>query len=319
MSDLEPDEEPILHLTYEERLIIANRRRNRQKLAIAAAILAGFVYFLYALGLLPKISFGSEPETIPFDDTPPPDFTPSPALVVEAENLETLHREIARQAALLRNSYDSGTDKAALTAVEFLTANTLDERLSWVRQPDRVAPLMREYYSRAEVTHPEFKTVLGRANLTVGGREVVTVSFQSMRNDNLAIALLRDEGDDRFLVDWESFVCYSEMPASEFLEKKPTTPTTFRLYAELSDYYNYGYSDSSKYQSLVLKDRDDTFALYGYAPRDAPWLKTAFPTAKPSSDPKPLTLKISFPADVAADNIVTIDEFVTLWWFAPSP
>lgn len=319
MNDPDQNEEPDVNLSYEERQFIAYRLRNQRRLLIGIATVAaaGLLYFLNTLGMIPKFSFDPAPKPIPIDETPPPDFTPAPFLTADDKNLQTLRNEIVRQAALQRDSYDSSTDKAALTAIEFLTARTLDERLAWVRQPERVAPMMREYYAKGDDRHPEFKQLLGRASLTVAGREVITISFSSQNNSALAIALLRDGDDQRFLVDWESFVSYSDIPTEVFIEKKPTTPTTFRVYANIGDYYNFQFSDQSKYQCISLENRDGDLLFYGYVTRDQAWLDTIFPSRAPSQAPRALTLKISFPADPPADNIVLIDEFVTAWWFAP--
>ena len=43
----------------------------------------------------------------------------------------------------------------------------------------------------------------------------------------------------KMLIDWESFIGYSEMSLDEFVDNKLKEPTMFRFHAKIDDYFNY--------------------------------------------------------------------------------
>ena len=124
---------------------------------------------------------------------------------------------------------DSVAD-AAEVARTFLAARTIEEKMSLVRDPERVLPRMREYYSRPGVAlleKPvgEFIASLG---FEMGDREFTALTFPRHQGGVLTIALEHRFG--RYRVDWESFVGYGEMSWERFVRDRPADPVEFRVY-----------------------------------------------------------------------------------------
>ena len=75
-------------------------------------------------------------------------------------------------------------------------------------------------------------------------------------------------GDLKF--DWESEVSYQPMEIAEYLEKKPTEPMDFRVYARLDTFYGFEFSDPRRRLPLFLTFRDTDEFLFGYIERGTP-------------------------------------------------
>ncbi len=127
-----------------------------------------------------------------------------------------------------------------------------------------------------------------------------------------AIATERQD-DGRFLIDWESFVGFSEIPLDKLSERKPLEPVLLRARASRGEYYNYGFSDSREWACVELQDKTRRNTIYGYVKLEDPLLK-ALGKIVPSGGAAHVTLKVAYPPDGEADNQFLITELVTKGW-----
>ncbi len=149
--------------------------------------------------------------------------------------------------------------------------------------------------------------------INVSGLPVVALGFEREDASEGAIALLEND-DGVFRVDWESYVAYGEMPLAELFDKRPTTPTLFRLFAAPSDYYNFEYQDPARYVSVVLAHRDEPPTFYGFAERDSEVGRALFTLLATSTEAIAVTIRLSFPAGSEATDCVRIDELIAPNW-----
>ncbi len=149
----------------------------------------------------------------------------------------------------------------------FFKAESLDEKARYVRTPEKALPGMRRYYAGVtDLSTPyEFD---GQATYDSSGEQLFV--FVQVLVDHVkprAVALERSGG--RFLVDWESFVGYSETPWENFLGPSGVDSGVFRVLVTIDDYYNLDFADSSRYLCLKIADLDDTQSCFGYVERDS--------------------------------------------------
>ena len=223
--------------------------------------------------------------------------------------------EVARESLteLERDAMDKSKEifAAAGEAIEkFLNAENFTERLEFVRDPERVKPLMEEFYAHnmdsafkfrppenGWIMHP-FETFL-----------LANVESEDFRRH--AVAVERQESGE-FLVDWESFVGYCEIPWDQISERKSQEPFLIRAKASIGQYYNYGYTDS-EWACIELKDADSQHTIYGYVE----FSDTVLDDLKASMSLRGqvhITLEIAHPGEGKADNQFLIKKVIAKGW-----
>lgn len=110
----------------------------------------------------------------------------------------------------------------------FLEAPDLDRRIGHVRDPERVGPMMRDYYDLRSKPYPTM-------GLSSPGKEVVQgnqpmVVFQIEGYDGLTYPVAMAWTGQRFAVDWESLTAYGTIDWNLLLETKPSYPHVMRVY-----------------------------------------------------------------------------------------
>lgn len=122
-------------------------------------------------------------------------------------------------------------EPAALAALEaFFEAPDLASKAAFVRDTERVKPLMENHHNLRG--HP-FPT-LGRVSPGHATRfdeiPVVLFEVEPLSGPRYPIAVVWD--GRRFAVDWESLTAYGTIDWSEFVESKPTTAQTLRVFIQ---------------------------------------------------------------------------------------
>ena len=270
------------------------------KLAVAGIGLVSFLFVgLIVYGVLQSLKEKKEPAFVEEEKAP---------------------EEVAREALsyLERESMDNNEELfAAAGAVisEFLSAPTFQDRLTFARDPERVGPLMERYYQTVPEGAIKFREPEnGWTMQPFDSFLLATVVTDEYKQ--LPIAVERQE-DGGFLVDWESFVGYSEIPWEEFMVDLPPRPFLVRAQVSVGDYFNYGFEDTEWF-CVCLQDRRLEHTAYGYIEQGSQLGKDIFKILD-SQRMAHLTLKLSAPGDGKASNQFLITEFVANGWVFPNP
>ncbi len=208
---------------------------------------------------------------------------------------------------------------AIQTVTFFLRAPHLQERVKYVRQQELWGPRMREYYVR-------------NGDGPVLFERVEAVDSDEKDDAHFAFSVLFPDGQRRklvvgksnggeYLVDWASFVLYSEMDWDKFRSSRPANAMTFRVLAAPSDFFKNGFSDSRNLVCLKLSNPLNSAkpALYAYADRNsAVGRSLAFITQTFAGKAVPLILRLKYPSDAVNENQVIVSEFVGEGWVARS-
>lgn len=131
---------------------------------------------------------------------------------------------------------------------KYLYVTKWENRLQYIRNSDKVKPLMAEFYK-------DFKPLKQKDILSVkkinenGDWTTVLVEFANHQTHPYFI----QKKDSEYKIDWESSVPYQPMSIEEFKATHPTQPVKFRLVVQLDDYYNFEFDDlRDKYWSIQL-------------------------------------------------------------------
>ena len=209
---------------------------------------------------------------------------------------------------------ESKIDRAHQTIRDFLRAQTVEGKRPFVRHPERVFPLMINWYSSHDHHGWEVTEFEMMATTTINLRPF-WVSLVFVDGGPPQTVMLEDTAEG-LKVDWEAFVGYSRMSIADFIENRPEVSVDFRVYATPSDYFLGGY-DESEFACLKLECRNQSEALYGYVDRTSSFAAEIL-GATYGQVRKPLQVSLEFPdsgeVDGYAQNAVAIRGLVSMNW-----
>lgn len=202
----------------------------------------------------------------------------------------------------------------------FLATTTIQERLKYVRHPQRVGPLMEDFYRDHEFKTYTFELVGKYLPASLSKHPFIALSVRTKEDESLPV--LVEDGEDGLLVDWESFVCYNPMSPEEFLEVCPTEPVKMRVYASFDHFYAYEFAEESEYICFRLEFRDFETPVFGYVRRGTTVEQKFREVFGPQGGNlrKPLILSLRFPEGGKGKRSVVIDDIEsTLWAYPVNP
>jgi len=212
---------------------------------------------------------------------------------------------------------ERGQRLALKSAMAFLDAATVEERLARVRDRELIEGRMRSYYEREGDRPVVYERVEA---LEVNPAGPFTYSFNVIFPDGTRRKIMMGRAPTgEYLADWGSFVVYSEMSWEEFRAKRPQTSTLFRVLADRQELFNSEFTDAETYLCLRLLNPLDPGAMpiYGYASRNSSIGRTLkFVMEKGEQEPFPLMLKLCYPEHRETGRQVWITEFIGEGWIA---
>ncbi|WP_133797018.1 hypothetical protein [Prosthecobacter fusiformis] len=148
-------------------------------------------------------------------------FSPAPAKVVPEP------REVPVQ-GILSIEEKRPLIEAALRS--FFQATTIEGKLAFSRDPDRVRPLMQQYYAASRIQPRQVSGLGNCQSVSEKGHRLGYIQVRFSPGEPLSI-IVEEDAEGRFRADWESLVLYGEMTWQDFLSQKPQTPTLLRVLA----------------------------------------------------------------------------------------
>lgn len=198
-------------------------------------------------------------------------------------------------------------------AKKFLEARRIDELLPLVRNPSVAEARMRRHYPDGSLAAPG----MAGFNLDAALTRLGTITTLKVRTRDYAEKTLGFVATPQGLkIDWESWVGWSDQSWQDFLASKSTTPQVFRLILSSVDYYNFAFTDDTKWQAYRLISPDESHAIYGYAERGSKVNGRLRPP--PDGAQVPMILALKFPAAATSNNQVLVDQVVAEGWVLES-
>jgi hypothetical protein len=170
----------------------------------------------------------------------------------------------------------------------FTRATTVEERLIWVRDPARVEPLMRAFFSGGPGARETVAALVPEGAVQRGD-----LHYERFRADlgggrsRLACVVLTEDGGK---VDFESYARHGSVPWDDLLGGRVAAADEVRLFVDGGDYYNFDFSDDGQWRSFVARTPDLGEDLHVYARRGSPVEATL--NELTASGPAPVTLAV---------------------------
>ena len=239
----------------------------------------------------------------------------------ESESAESKAAAEARAAltelerdALDRDRTASTWAKVHAVMESFLAAPNYLERSKFVRDRKRVEPLMKKFYATNPDNPTKFRKLTERDKMSVRDSYIFR-RFQTEDFVDKPIAFERQE-DGSFLVDWESYVGYCEIPWKKIVKTRSTRPFLVRCLLSEGDYFNNGFDDD-EWVCVRLEDGDRNYSFYAYAKKGSALDLKLKDVLKPDGTTY-VTVKVAYPEDESGGkNQLLLKEILTRGWVLP--
>lgn len=229
-------------------------------------------------------------------------------LLIPDEDLE----EPIELPEIMRRSEAEFLSLAQPLAEAFLSATTLEELLPLIRDGEGMKPKLIAHHPDGKINAPGLSRFNDSGPLnykdSFAAVSILTTDFERKQ-------LVFVDGADGLKIDWESWAGWSEIPWQTLSESRPTRPVLIRAMIKSVDYYNFNFSDESKWRSYRLVSPDGEHMLYGYAERNSLLDQRLQPREKKESFA--VTVKIRFPDEGDTRNQVLVDDYITDGWVIP--
>ncbi len=207
------------------------------------------------------------------------------------------------------------------TTRDYFSATTIDALVRFVRQPDRVKPLMDHYYASRPVTSQRIMNFRMLQPVTLdnhGNYWMASVEFDNEATRNLLLEIL-PTGEAR--VDWETLVCYQPMKWDDFALQKPRgTSLDFRVYVEQDHFFSHEFSDSNRWNCFRLTALESEETLFGYVHTDSVLSKDLLDLLKRNGGRRSsVILRLVIPEGIQSHSGVVIEKLMSPRWLYLDP
>lgn len=244
----------------------------------------------------------------------------TPSLEQEAKEVEmviqTNKKEDEKEAD--QKSVRQLFEALAACVAGYYSANQIEEKLQYVRHPDRVRELMENHYSKHSILTGEFVEFENYSALELEGVPFVyaRVRFKDKESESV---LLEHMSDGSFKVDWESNVHYLPVSWHDYIRQRPAKSLVMRVFVRPDNFYVYEFRDNQKYDCYKLTNLDSDEYVYGYVEKGSVAsieLRQFFMRARRVAHAKaePMILVLRFPEESISRNCVYIDRVMAPRW-----
>ncbi len=207
------------------------------------------------------------------------------------------------------------------TIRRYCNTTNIDTLAQVVRQPERVHPLMVQYYAQKPRASDPLLRISLIQPLTLDMRAnfwVATIELTSHEIQNFIIEIL-DSGEAR--IDWETLVCNQPMPWDTFAKERPSGRSLdFRVYAESDTFFSHEFNDGNQWNCFRLTALDSEETLYGYAKIDSEVSQQIREELKKNQGNRTsLILRLSIPPGLESKRGVVIEKLVCPRWIYLDP
>jgi hypothetical protein len=163
-------------------------------------------------------------------------------------------RNVAVQSGV---SVEQQKEEAAKVVSLFLQANGWEQKAAYVRDAERVMPLMKDHYERLGGAEPaEVTRVVSSAPAFYASSDLkdpvatVTAELPDGEVRSFRVEFI----DEKPVIEWEASVAYNARNWDQIVSDENAEPQMMRVAAALDKYWNYQFSDDREYLSVHLID-----------------------------------------------------------------
>jgi hypothetical protein len=233
----------------------------------------------------------------------PPQASPSPGTESDHDLQTSVIQDI-----------ESKRSKIESTVRGFFEAKEVEQKLAFARDPQRVRPLMEDYYRNHPKKHLVWKGLGWILPVEEPGYRLGYAQALFTDADPVSI-IIEEQKDGSFRIDWESSVRYGEIDWKEFIRTKPESPKLFRVIASKARHTPPGEAAPQNTEVLEIKHPDGDDTIYAWFDRKDPkFLPLIQQLQSGNWNNVPLTLRLCYPGFSESGRSVKIADVEGKGW-----
>jgi hypothetical protein len=195
----------------------------------------------------------------------------------------------------------------------FVMAESPAELKKYIRDLERVGPLLDRYYEKVDYETEGFES-LDVTQVNYNG-DIVTMFVQKadFLSSPIAVERIVNGEEVSYQVDWESWVGFCDYTPEKMRADKPDKPFLMRVLVQPANYYNYDFSDDRKWRSLGLELKDSIYSFLGYVERGSEQ-DEKFRVMMKGAQVVPCIVRVAYPTGSRAKDQVEILEILERGW-----
>lgn len=203
----------------------------------------------------------------------------------------------------------------------FFASTSVEDLAPLVRHPERVLPLIEEYYTNRPVFSGKLSRIKMLQPLTLDDRGnfwAVAIVREDDSNSSLIVEI--DESGNP-LIDWETFVCHQPMDWDKFVHERPTGESLdFRVFATQDSFYSHEFGNADQWISIRLTALGGEETLFGYVAADSDQAAVLINLLRNSGGrPATVILRLLIPEGLASRRGAVIEKVVSPRWLHIDP
>lgn len=255
-------------------------------------------------------------EVLPQSGSSQKQTTPSAVGMVQPQNLAAKTVKARLPAAPLQSviqGIESKRIRIEHSLRGFFEAADVEEQLAYARDPERVRPLMADYYRSHPHTPLEWKSLGWVLPVEEPGYRLGYAQAVFANADPVSL-IIEEMADGSFRVDWESSVRYGELDWEEFIKTQPSAPKLFRVIASKPQNIPPDAPPMGS-EMLEIKHPDDNDVIYAYFDRKDPKFQPLLQQLQTGNwKDVPLTLRLCFPGPAGSGKNARIADVEGKGW-----
>ena len=208
-------------------------------------------------------------------------------------------------------------ERVEMHVKRYASAASIEELLPLVRNPGRVAPLMRAWYERHPFERHRFGRMLLFQPLALDSKNFFIVRYEIEDSSVVKTVLVEDLGEKGVFTDWETDVCYQPISWDRYVEERPVGPTAFRVWMEpdRGGLYSHEFRDEDKWRAIKLTALGSEEFLIGYAERGTAREEALLVLMEDNGFQKvAVVMELEVPEDVQSLRGVVINKLISERW-----
>lgn len=232
--------------------------------------------------------------------------------------LKVHHGEIRELVANDEQEIEAATElveRVEQLVKDYLKADTMEELLPLVRDPERVRPMIEQEWEDRPKRSLGFLRMTLFEPATLGTRPFWVVRAE-VEDGEAQSLLVEQSGDHGVKVDWETHVCRQPMPWDRYVTARPEGEALdFRVWAVADAYYSHEFSDGGRWRCFRLSAKGSEEHLFGYALAGSDAAEGLLALGRSSPGGKAtVMLRLRRPTGTASPRGVVIERLVAPRW-----
>jgi hypothetical protein len=198
-------------------------------------------------------------------------------------------------------------------ARDFLNTTSREKIRPQVRSTASIDEKICRFHQTESFSTDKFLKICADDQIVVLGKSSYR-SINVIMFDSTSRKMFFEKTADGYLVDWESWVGWSDLDIKKIMKQKPQNPFELRAIVELENYYNFDFppQKESEWQSYLIKLPDQSI-LHGYVKKDSSLQGELLKEIQNGNFY--FILELEYPQNSSNNNQLLINKLIKSSWF----